>query len=99
LLKHYQCQQLGSSVCLPVHYEQLVLQPKQWLEKILHFLDVPWNDSVLHHEELVNRRGGISLSKYLFSSLPLFKTFSLFQIQVSFVFILKLKDSSVQQIK
>jgi protein-tyrosine sulfotransferase len=60
---HYQCQQLGSSVCLPVYYEQLVLQPKVWLEKILHFLDVPWNESVLHHEEFVNRRGGISLSK------------------------------------
>lgn len=60
---HYQCQQLGSNVCLPVHYEQLVLQPKMWLQKILSFLEVPWNESVLHHEEFVNRRGGISLSK------------------------------------
>ncbi|CAG2176756.1 unnamed protein product, partial [Oppiella nova] len=60
---HYQCQQLGTGVCLPVHYEQLVLQPKVWLEKILSFLSVPWNESVLHHEELVNKKNGISLSK------------------------------------
>ncbi|CAG2100710.1 unnamed protein product [Medioppia subpectinata] len=60
---HYQCEQLGSSVCLPVQYEQLVLQPKVWLQKILSFLSVPWNESVLHHEELVNKKNGISLSK------------------------------------
>lgn len=63
--QHYQCQQLGTSVCLPVHYEQLVLQPKVWLHKILDFLDVPWNESVLHHETLVNKDDGISLSKYV----------------------------------
>lgn len=60
---HYQCQQLGNSVCLPVHYEELVLQPKLWLQNILRFLDVPWNESVLHHEQLVNKKNGISLSK------------------------------------
>jgi protein-tyrosine sulfotransferase len=100
LLKHYQCQQLGSSVCLPVYYEQLVLQPKVWLEKILHFLDVPWNESVLHHEEFVNRRGGISLSKYLFSSLPLFKNIFVISNSNFFCFYSQtLKDWSVQQIK
>lgn len=60
---HKQCEQLGPTMCLPVHYEQLVLQPKVWLEKILQFLDVPWNDSVLNHEKFINRPGGISLSK------------------------------------
>jgi protein-tyrosine sulfotransferase len=58
-----QCQQLGPTACLPVHYEQLVLKPREWLQKILMFLDVSWNDSVLHHEQLVNKPGGISLSK------------------------------------
>lgn len=60
---NYQCQQLGPSVCLPVYYEQLVLRPREGLERILDFLDVPWNDSVLHHEKLINQPGGISLSK------------------------------------
>lgn len=60
---HLQCEQLGSSDCLPVHYEELVLKPGLWLHKILQFLDVSWNDSVLHHEQLVNKPGGISLSK------------------------------------
>lgn len=57
-----QCQQLGPSICMPVYYEQLVLHPKPWLQRILAFLDVPWNDSVLHHEQIINQ-SGISLSK------------------------------------
>lgn len=58
-----QCRQLGLEYCLPVYYEQLVLHPKPWMEKILKFLDVPWNDSVMHHDQFVNKPGGISLSK------------------------------------
>lgn len=60
---HLQCTQLGPSVCLPVYYEQLVLRPQEWLRKILQFLEVPWNDTVLHHELFINKPGGISLSK------------------------------------
>lgn len=57
-----QCQQLGPTICMPVYYEQLVLHPKAWMQRILAFLDVPWNDSVLHHEQVINQ-SGISLSK------------------------------------
>lgn len=60
---NYQCQELGPSVCLPLYYEQLVLKPQYWMEKLLNFLEVPWNESVLHHEQFVNKPGGISLSK------------------------------------
>uniref|UniRef100_A0A1W7R9D0 Protein-tyrosine sulfotransferase n=1 Tax=Hadrurus spadix TaxID=141984 RepID=A0A1W7R9D0_9SCOR len=60
---YYQCQQLGPKICLPVYYEQLVLHPRTGMQKLLEFLDVPWNDSVLHHEQLVDKPGGISLSK------------------------------------
>lgn len=48
---------------LQVYYEQLVLHPEEWMRKILKFLDVPWNDSVLHHEEFINKPNGVSLSK------------------------------------
>lgn len=57
-----QCSKLGPSVCLPVYYEQLVLHPKQWMQKILNFLDVSWNETVLHHEKHIDN-GDISLSK------------------------------------
>lgn len=57
-----QCQAV-SPRCLMVPYEQLVLKPKPWMEKILQFLDIPWNASVLHHEEFINKPGGVSLSK------------------------------------
>jgi protein-tyrosine sulfotransferase len=60
---YYQCLRLGSDRCMPVYYEQLVLHPKEWMEKILVFLDIPWHDSVLHHDEMINKPGGVSLSK------------------------------------
>merc|ERR1719361_731626 len=44
-----QCDQLGPKNCLPVIYEQLVLHPEQWMRKILSFLELPWDDSVMHH--------------------------------------------------
>ncbi|CRL02267.1 CLUMA_CG015339, isoform A [Clunio marinus] len=60
---HDQCQEIGKERCLMVHYEQLVLQPKKSMEKILEFLDIPWNDSVLHHEDFINKENGVALSK------------------------------------
>ncbi|KAJ8986045.1 hypothetical protein NQ317_013930 [Molorchus minor] len=56
-----QCRELGPNKCLRVPYEQLVLHPREWMEKVLQFLDIPWNDSVLHHEDFINN--GIELSK------------------------------------
>jgi len=56
-----QCREMGQSKCMRVPYEQLVLHPREWMTKILKFLDVPWNESVLHHQDFINN--GISLSK------------------------------------
>lgn len=56
-----QCKELGPDRCLRVPYEQLVLHPRSWMEKVLKFLDLPWNETVLHHEDFINN--GISLSK------------------------------------
>jgi protein-tyrosine sulfotransferase len=56
-----QCQQIGEKQCFLVYYEQLVLQPKKTIENILKFLNISWNDNVLHHEELIGKK--ISLSK------------------------------------
>lgn len=56
-----QCNELGTKRCLTVPYEQLVLHPRTWMEKVLRFLDLPWNETVLHHEDYINN--GIRLSK------------------------------------
>lgn len=56
-----QCKELGPKRCLKVPYEQLVLHPRRWMEKVLGFLDIPWNESVLHHHDFINN--GVSLSK------------------------------------
>ncbi|KAG5879908.1 hypothetical protein JTB14_018450 [Gonioctena quinquepunctata] len=56
-----QCRELGANRCLRVSYEQLVLHPREWMEKVLTFLDISWDDSVLHHEDFINN--GIELSK------------------------------------
>uniref|UniRef100_A0A8C7W6W0 Protein-tyrosine sulfotransferase n=1 Tax=Oncorhynchus mykiss TaxID=8022 RepID=A0A8C7W6W0_ONCMY len=53
----------ASDKCLPMHYEQLVLHPEKWMRTLLKFLDIPWNEAVLHHEELIGKAGGVSLSK------------------------------------
>jgi protein-tyrosine sulfotransferase len=56
-----QCQEIGQNQCLMVYYEQLVLQPKYTIENILKFLNLSWNDNLLHHEELIGKK--ISLSR------------------------------------
>uniref|UniRef100_A0A8C0GJ72 Protein-tyrosine sulfotransferase n=1 Tax=Chelonoidis abingdonii TaxID=106734 RepID=A0A8C0GJ72_CHEAB len=58
-----QCAEIGQSRCLPVYYEQLVLHPEQSMRVIMQFLDISWSDAVLHHEELIGKPGGVSLSK------------------------------------
>ncbi|XP_013383306.1 protein-tyrosine sulfotransferase 1 [Lingula anatina] len=60
---HSQCIHIGPSKCLPVYYEELVLHPRTSLKGITRFLNLPWNDALLHHEEYVGKPGGISLSK------------------------------------
>ncbi|XP_075928750.1 protein-tyrosine sulfotransferase 1 isoform X2 [Petromyzon marinus] len=62
-IMYTQCVAVGSLRCLPVYYEQLVLQPEAVLRRVLRFLDVPWDDVVLRHEDMVGKAGGISLSK------------------------------------
>lgn len=58
-----QCMEVGKDKCLPVYYEQLVLHPRRSLKVILDFLGIAWSDAVLHHEDLIGKPGGVSLSK------------------------------------
>uniref|UniRef100_A0A8C5LWX4 Protein-tyrosine sulfotransferase n=1 Tax=Leptobrachium leishanense TaxID=445787 RepID=A0A8C5LWX4_9ANUR len=62
-IMYAQCLEIGQKKCLPVYYEQLVLHPKQTMRAIIEFLGIPWNEAVLHHEELIGKPGGVSLSK------------------------------------
>ena len=55
--------QAGQRVCLPVQYEDLVLHPKKAMERVLNFLDVPWDDWVIHHEKTIGKEKGVSLSQ------------------------------------
>uniref|UniRef100_A0A8C5ZWN8 Protein-tyrosine sulfotransferase n=1 Tax=Marmota marmota marmota TaxID=9994 RepID=A0A8C5ZWN8_MARMA len=50
-----QCMEVGYKKCMLVHYEQLVLHPERWMRTLLKFLHVPWNYSVLHHEEMIGK--------------------------------------------
>lgn len=58
-----QCQLIGRKRCRLIHYEQLVLRPQHVLSQVLNFLDLPWHDSVLQHHVLVNKPGGVTLSR------------------------------------
>ena len=56
-------------VCYPLRYEDLVIYPKREVIRLLEFLDVRWNDTVLHHEKSIGQQGGASLSKCVLYSL------------------------------
>uniref|UniRef100_A0A0R3RQQ6 Protein-tyrosine sulfotransferase n=1 Tax=Elaeophora elaphi TaxID=1147741 RepID=A0A0R3RQQ6_9BILA len=60
-MMYEQCNTVGPKRCLFVYYEQLVLHPEQQMRRILDFLDIPWNDIVLHHDEVIGK--DIALSK------------------------------------
>ena len=45
-----------------VNYEQLVLHPRKWTSLILDFLDLSWDENVLHHERNINKPGGVRVS-------------------------------------
>lgn len=55
-----QCKMVGDR-CLMVYYEQLVLHPETQMRRILKHLDLPWDQKVLNHEQLIGNK--ISLSK------------------------------------
>lgn len=59
----FQCSMLGSARCLTVRYENLVLQPRSTMARVLHFLNVRWHEGVLHHEDAIGQPGGVSLSR------------------------------------
>ena len=40
-----------------MYFFSSVLHPEKWLRKILSFLDLPWNDAVMHHEQQINKKG------------------------------------------
>ena len=48
--------------CLRVRYEDLVLHPRNVIAKVLTFLDLPWNSSVLSHHTMINQPGGVRVS-------------------------------------
>lgn len=64
-LMYQQCKSLGPARCLMVRYEALVLAPADTMRRVLAFLDLPWDDAVLHHERYINQPNGVALSKYV----------------------------------
>jgi protein-tyrosine sulfotransferase len=56
-----QCTRVGKTRCLPVFYEQLVLFPEKEMRKILKFLNIPWNESVLKHEVQIGKKISTSI--------------------------------------
>lgn len=59
---YQQCEELGPTACLPVHYELLILRPRQVMKSVLKFLNLPWREEVLRHHEFIAKDGGVSLN-------------------------------------
>ncbi|CAH8499192.1 unnamed protein product [Schistosoma intercalatum] len=65
------CQHIGIHRCMTVRYECLVIKPKREIQKILNFLDLPWDEKLLNHEKYVNETSMIN--KYEASSVQFVK--------------------------
>ncbi|VVD05857.1 unnamed protein product, partial [Leptidea sinapis] len=61
-MMYQQCRTLGPQRCLLVRYEALVLAPEPTLRRVLKFLDLSWDEAVLHHERYINQPNGVALS-------------------------------------
>lgn len=69
----FQCTNVGSTRCMSIRYENLVLRPRTTMERVLEFLNVPWHEGVLHHEEAIGQPGGVSLSRSVYLLKGIFK--------------------------
>lgn len=63
------CQRIGEKFCHTIRYEELVVDPEPHLRKLIKFLDLPWIDELLHHDELISKKK-LSISKD-----PIYKKF------------------------
>ena len=57
---YQQCTHVGPDICLMVKYEALVLHPVAETKRIMKFLNIPWSDTMLNHEQHI---ANISLSR------------------------------------
>lgn len=62
-MMYQQCKAMGTDKCLLVRYEALVLRPRETMRQVLDFLQLPWDEAVLHHERYINQPNGVALSK------------------------------------
>lgn len=72
-----QCNNIGKDQCKMVYYEKLVMHPEEQMREILDFLNITWNESVLHHEEMIGKKNGVALSKVERSSDQVIKPINL----------------------
>ncbi|EDO38909.1 predicted protein, partial [Nematostella vectensis] len=58
-----QCESLGRKRCLRVPYEHVILHSRKAMESVLEFLEIEWDERVLHHEQSVGLPGGPVISR------------------------------------
>lgn len=63
----YECEEnLGSDFCIQIKYEDLVMEPRRELEKVMKFLNESWTDELLRHEQHIG--GEVAVSKIEWST-------------------------------
>ncbi|CAH8837573.1 unnamed protein product [Trichobilharzia szidati] len=55
-----ECRRIGSSRCITVRYEDLILNTKYEIQRVLNFLDLTWDPIVLKHETVIDKISQLS---------------------------------------
>ena len=48
-----ECISVGQDICLPIYYEELILKQEVVLRKMFAFLNIPFDEAVMHHEKMI----------------------------------------------
>ncbi|CAH8493312.1 unnamed protein product [Heterobilharzia americana] len=55
-----ECIKIGSSQCITVRYEDLILNTQNEVQRVLSFLGLPWDPVVLKHETVIKKVSNLS---------------------------------------
>ena len=64
MLMNQQCQEIGSDLCMPVKYEDLVTDTNKTMHAVINFLGENWDDNMLRHQDFIGTEIAIAQDEW-----------------------------------